>query len=128
MKFILFLLLLSTLLFADDDYNEKHHHYYNKDLTYLNLTNVQKKSIKALLKEYRKDLKVYREYKEDILEEKEDIFEKEEFDREKFIQINIKLANEASKIETKLLENIHKILSKEQRELFIKYIDEWEIE
>lgn len=128
MKYLFFLLVLFTFSFCDDDEHEKHHHYYNKDLTYLDLSYEQKKNIKKLLKDYREDLKDYREYKEDILDEKQELFEKDIFNSKKIAELNMKLANEASKIETILLENIHKILTKKQRELFIKYIEEWEIE
>lgn len=128
MKYILLILLISTLLFCDDHEHEKRDHYYHKDLSHLELTYDQKKSIKKFLRQYRKELKEYREFKEDILEEKEDIFEKENFKKEKFIEINLKLATEASKIEIRFLENIHKILSKKQRERFIEHMDEWEIE
>ena len=129
MRYLLIIVLLLTFVFGDnDEHEEREHHYYNKDLTYLNLSYIQKKEIKKILKEYRKKLKKYREYKEDILEKKEDVFEKERFDSEKFMDINLKLSKEASKIEIEFLENIHQILSRKQRELFIKYIDEWEIE
>jgi Spy/CpxP family protein refolding chaperone len=121
------LLVSSTLLFSDDDYEERRH-YYHKDLSHLDLTHDQKKSIKKLLRQYRYELKEYREFKEDMVDEKEDIFEKDTFDKESIIKINLKLATEASKIETRFLENIHKILSKNQRELFIEHMDEWEIE
>jgi hypothetical protein len=127
MKYILILLLVSTVVFCDDDYKQRHH-YYHKDLTHLDLTHDQKKSIKKLLRQYRYELKEYREFKEDMVDEKEDIFEKDTFDKESIIKINLKLAIEASKIETRFLENIHKILSENQRELFIEHMDEWEIE
>lgn len=128
MKYILCLVLLLGFLYADDHEHEKHHHYYNKDLTFLNLSSTQQKDIKKLLKEYRKNLKNYREYKEDILEQKEDIFKDDTFDQNKFIQLNLKLSQQSSKIQTQFLEQIHQILSKDQRKLFIKYLDEWEIE
>ncbi len=129
MRYIIVFLMIFTFLFCDDDDHDKeHHHYYSKDLTYLDLTHDQKKSIKKFLKHYRKELKEYREYKEDIIDEKQKLFEQNSFDKDKLTNLNIKLAKEASKIEAELLENIHKVLTKEQRVLFRKYIDEWDIE
>lgn len=129
MKYLLIVSLLFNTLFCDDDYErEEHHHYYSKDLTHLDLSDIQKKTIKRVLKQYRRGLKEYRDFKEDIFDEKEELFEKDIFKKQSFESLNLKLATKASNIEIKFLETIHKILSKEQRELFIKHLDEWEIE
>ncbi|MDM5270580.1 hypothetical protein PGH07_00115 [Sulfurovum sp. zt1-1] len=127
MKYLWIVLLLFTFLFADD-HKEEHHHYYSKDLTYLNLSHEQQRSIKKVLKEYRKELKMYRELKENTIGSKQKLFEQERFDQNALITLDIKLAQKAAQIEANFLTNIHTILTKEQRKLFIKHIDEWEIE
>lgn len=128
MKIILLISLLVFTLFADDDNEKSHHHYYSKDLTYLHLTKEQKKSLKNILKEYRHDVKKYRKYKKEVLELKQEMFSNDTFDTNTFKLLNEKVAIKASIIETALLEKIHTILTKEQREKFIDFIDEWEIE
>ena len=127
MKHLLFILLLFTFLFADK-HKEEHHHYYSRDLTYLDLDHEQQKHIKKILRMYRKELKAYRVLKKDTIKSKQKLFEQESFDQNLLIDLDIKLAQKAAKIEADLLTNIHNRLSKEQRELFIKHIDEWEIE
>ncbi|MGB3750508.1 MAG: hypothetical protein WA945_02995 [Arcobacteraceae bacterium] len=128
MRLILLFLLLTFSLSADDDYKKKYHHYYSKDLTYLNLTYEQKEEITDILKEYRHDIKKYKKYKKKKLEDKEDIFEEDILDIEELYKINQEISGKASQIEISFLEKIHQILSENQREKFIDYIDEWEIE
>jgi len=127
MKFLLFVLLLFTFLFADK-HKEEHHHYYSRDLTYLDLSQQQQKGIKKVLKEYRKELKQYRELKKDTIRSKQKLFEQDNFDQNALIDLDVRLVQRAAQIEAGLLSKIHQTLTKEQRELFIKHIDEWEIE
>ncbi|MGB5867135.1 MAG: hypothetical protein WBG69_04585 [Arcobacteraceae bacterium] len=127
MKILLLISLLFFAVFADD--NEKnHHHYYSKDLTFLDLTMQQKDILKDILKEYRHDVKKYKKFKKKILKKKQKLFENESLDLNKLEELNKQVALKASHIEIKLLEEIHTILSKEQRDKFIDFIDEWEIE
>ena len=127
MRLLLILSLLIYTLFADSD-EEKHHHYYHKDLTYLNLDDAQKKSLKHILKEYRKNIKHYRENKKEILKQKQIIFSQDDFDTTKLEKLNLEVAKLATQLEVKFLQQIHTLLSKEQRIKFIEYIDEWEVE
>ena len=127
MKLLLILSLLVYTLFADS-HEKKDHHYYHKDLTYLNLDHDQTKSLKHILKEYRKNIKKYREDKKDILKQKQTIFSQDDFDSTRIEQLNLEVSKIATDLEVKFLQEIHTILSKEQREKFIDYIDEWEVE
>ncbi|MDD3602522.1 MAG: hypothetical protein PHZ17_04310 [Sulfurovum sp.] len=127
MKYLWIILLLFTFSFADD-HKEEHHHYYSKDLSYLNLSHEQQKGIKKVLKEYRKKLKLYREFKKDTIRSKQKLFEQDNFNQKALIDLDIRLVERAAQIEAGLLSNIHQALTKEQRALFIKHIDEWEIE
>ena len=130
MKFLLILSLLfsSLLLGDDDDYGKKDHHHYTKDLRYLDLSSSQKQQIKHILKNYRQDIKRYRKDKEDIQEQKQEIFSKESLDETKLEELNYRLTKISSKIEIDMLKAIHEVLSQEQRERFIKHMDDWEIE
>ncbi len=128
MKYLLILLLFFTFAVADGDKKFEHGHFYSKDLTYLKLNGEQKEQIKKILKEYRKDIKNFRRYKEKLTQKKERLFLDENFDKQKLKSINAKICNFSSDIEIKLLNHIHKVLSKKQRERFVSYMDEWEIE
>ena len=127
MRLLLILFLLVYTLFADSD-EEKHHHYYHKDLTYLNLDDGQKKSLKHILKEYRKNIKDYRDDKKNILKQKQAIFSQDNFDASRLEELNSKIAQLATELEVEFLQQIHTLLSKEQRKKFMEYIDEWEVE
>ena len=127
MRLLLLVFLLVYTVFADSD-EEKHHHYYSKDLTYLNLNHDQKKSLKHILKKYRKNIKHYREKKEDIIEQKQEIFLEDDFNITKIERLNQKISKKSTDLEIEFLKQIHTLLSKEQRKKFIQYIDEWEIE
>ncbi len=128
MRYISILLILFTLSVADGDKKFEHGHFYSKDLTYLRLNSKQKEEIKRVLKEYRKDMRKFRRYKEKLTGEKEKLFLSKNFDKERLRAINRDINDFSSAIETKLLDNIHKILSKKQRRRFVSYMDEWEIE
>jgi Spy/CpxP family protein refolding chaperone len=130
MKFLLILtILFSSLLLGDDDeYEKKDHHHYTKDLRYLDLSSSQKQQIKHILKNYRHEIKRYRKDKEDIQEQKQEIFSKETLDETKLEELNYRLTKISSKIEIDMLKAIHEVLSQEQRERFIKHMDDWEIE
>jgi hypothetical protein len=128
MRLLLIISLLVCTLFADSDDDHKDHHYYSKDLTYLKLNYEQKRSLKDILKEYRHDIKRYKKYKKKIFEDKEELFEEDTLNIKELHKLNRKISNQASQIEIDFLEKIHRILSEDQREKFIKYIDEWEVE
>ncbi len=128
MRYLLILLMFFTLAVADGDKKLEQGHFYSKDLTYLKLNIEQKKQIKKILKEYRKDIKKFRSYKDRLTQKKEKLFLNDKFPKQKLKSINIDINNLSSDIEIKLLEKIHKILSKEQRRRFVSYMDEWEIE
>jgi len=127
MKLVIIFFLLISSLIADDD-EKGYHHYYSKDLTYLHLTYEQKKDLKDILKEYRHDIKKYKKYKKKIVKEKQELFEKDTLNTEELKRLNHKVTRKASAIEIEFLEKIHKVLSEKQREKFINFIDDWEIE
>ena len=127
MKLVLLFLLLISVLFADDD-EKKYHHYYSKDLSYLHLTYEQKKELKDIVKEYRHDIKKYKKYKKKRLKEKKELFEEDQLDIQELQRLNQRVSTKASAIEIDFLKKIHKILSEEQREEFVDFIDDWEIE
>jgi Spy/CpxP family protein refolding chaperone len=122
MKFFLSLVFVLGFVFADSQ------HHYNKDLTYLNLSSIQKKQIVKILKNYRKEMKKYSKEKESLVKLKEKFFMLDSFDKMKIIKKNNDVSSKATKIEVNFLKNIHDILSKKQRKKFAKYMEDWDAE
>jgi Spy/CpxP family protein refolding chaperone len=122
----LFFLFFSTFVFADYDGKDEHH--YKKDLSYLKLSDTQKKEMELILKEYRNDIKDFRKLKYKLIDQKEKLFLKDVLDEEKIKDINNKINEYATKIEIKFLRKTHNLLTQHQKEKFEKYIEEWEIE
>ncbi|WP_458700101.1 Spy/CpxP family protein refolding chaperone [Sulfurospirillum sp. 1307] len=122
----LFFIFFSTFVFADYDGRSEYH--YRKDLSYLKLSDTQKKEMELILKEYRNDIKDFRKLKYKLIDQKEKLFLKDILDEEKIKDINNKINEYATKIEIKFLRKTHKLLTQHQKEKFEKYIEEWEIE
>ncbi len=116
-KFILIILLTLNLL-AD--------HSIPKDLTNLNLNQIQYESIKKLLKSYKHQMKKFRQKKRDSLIKKQQEFLKDDLNLEFLNEIDLNLAKEFNQIKLELLIKIHSILNKNQREKFLFYIEEWD--
>jgi len=127
MRWIVIFLLIFSISFADEDDNEDRLHI-PKDLSFLHLYKEQKKELRKVLKEHRKKLKIVHEKEEKLEERLKKMFLKKDFDKNRFLEQNLELKKEIAKIEADFFEKIHSILDKKQREKFIDYIEEWEIE
>ncbi len=127
MKSILIAVLILSFSFADTDDYKKELHLPN-DLSFLKLNNDQKEKLKHILKEHRIKLKKLHEKEEEWEEELKKEFVKDKFDKEEFKRKNLAIKKRIVEIEAEFFEKIHSILNKEQREEFIEYIEEWEIE
>jgi len=127
MRALLFIFLL-TLFGHGDDGKDKHHHFYKKDLTFLSLDDTQKVAVKKILHEYRKELKDFKKEKIMLLKERQKIFLDDTFQSEKLEEKYSKIDKMRNDIEAKFLENMHAILNPIQREKFIHYLHEWEID
>ncbi len=125
---LLLIVLLSIFIFASEDDKKEERYHIPKDLSFLHLQKSQKKSIKKVLKEHRSALKKLHEIEEELEDALKDEFKKDRFNKEKFLEENIKLKAKIAKIEADFFAKIHKILTKEQRDKFIEHIEEWEVE
>ncbi|MCF6172287.1 MAG: hypothetical protein L3J44_00615 [Campylobacteraceae bacterium] len=122
MKVLLIFIMCVGFVFADSE------HHYNRDLTYLNLSNLQKSKIVKIIKNYRKDIKRYREKKEKIIKFSQKSFIKDNFDVITILKKNDTINLEAVKIETTFFKKMHDILSYKQRKKFAKYMEDWNLE
>lgn len=127
MRALLFIFLL-TLFGHGDDGKDKHHHFYKKDLTFLSLDDAQKVAVKKILHKYRKELKDFKKEKIVLLKERQKIFLDDTFQFEKLENKYSKIDKMRNDIEAKFLENMHAVLNPIQREKFIHYLHEWEID
>ncbi|MDN5049486.1 hypothetical protein [Aliarcobacter butzleri] len=121
----IFLLLISFVLILNAD---NKHKYSYKDLDYLDLNEDQVKVIKKALLDLKKDYKEFYEYKDEQEDILEDIIESDNFNEELYYKIVMDLKTKATKLEVKRIKKIHEVLNKKQREEFVDYLEEWEIE
>jgi len=132
MRILFIMLVLVSLLFSDG--NKDEYHKYSKhitlpyDMRYLNLTKLQQKKIRSLLLLSKKRFKKLHKNIEKMEHSLLGFFGQEHFDKQEFINQQLKLKKEPLQIEADLLEGIHHILTKEQRKKFVRNLKEWEID
>ncbi len=124
---LIIVLFLMTGLFADDygHHNERH---INKELSHLDLSKTQNIEVKVILKEFRSQLKEFKEFKENVEEKRKNLFIQDSFDAKELDKLNLSLDDKAHAIEKSFLTKMHTILTPRQRERFIHYFDDWEVE
>lgn len=125
---LIIFIFFNTVLADHDDENDLFEFHMPHDMEYINLSKEQKDKIFEILLINNRKLKILHEKKELVEDQMRKIFLEEKFDREKFISMLIELKKESVKIESELLQKIHKVLTPKQRKLFINHIEEWEIE
>jgi len=125
----LIFLVFSLVLIADDD-NEYYEHslHIPRDLSYLDLSDTQKDLIKNIIKNNNKKLLQIYEDEEDFEKDAKKMFLNENFDKQSYIKESTKLKNKIITLEADFFNNIHHILNKKQRELFLIHLEEWEID
>ncbi len=133
-------LIICFNLFADDDYHDerfekyknqyynssKHHLYKNFD--YLELNKEQRIKLKNILINYKKEYKKFYEYKNKKEQELAFLVKNENIDTNKYKKIAKEIESHAIDLELKNIQNIHKILNKEQKEKFSYFLKEWRVE
>ncbi len=126
MKFKLLSTLLFCSLFANFSWANGNHIY--KNLDYLNLKTKQKKEIKDILVSYKDDFKEYYEKKAQAQKELKELMRDDNFSKIKYEDIAEEVAEEAIELEAELLDDIHKVLTPNQRKKFSRRLLEWRIE
>lgn len=127
MRILLILLISMNLLLADhNDEKELKEFHIPYDMSYLKLNKQQHKQMRSILSKNRKQLKHLHEEKEVLEKRIKQDFNKESFDKSEFIQNSLKIKQKSIQIEADMLEGIHKLLTKKQRQDFANYLEEWE--
>ena len=124
MRWIMTLLMLFSFVFAKDHYE----FHMPRDLGYLNLNAGQKEQISKIVYENRKERTKLHEEKEKAEKQMKALFLQREFDEKKVTQMYTGLKERSIRLHVKMLKNIHDTLTPQQRELFLNYIEEWEVE
>jgi len=123
---VLLILLLALSLYADHDGRKEHH--LSKDLSYLELSDVQQERVKNIIKIYRHDLKLYRDFKEEREKQRESLFVEDLLNTQALLQLHEAIEEKSAEIENRFFTQMHAILTPEQRLKFAHNFDEWEVE
>jgi len=127
MKLLIILFLLMSPLLADDDEHEYKERRLPLDVSYLNLSDHQYKKLVKIVKKFKYERKEFHE-EEDTTKEISELFLSDTFDRDKFVRLTNRLKSLSVEIQADFFEKMHKLLNKNQKKRFIKYMKEWEVE
>lgn len=129
MRTVLILLLFFSFAFGKDKHqHEEHEFHMPRDLGYLHLGYEQQEKISQILSKNEKKLQELHEQKELTQMKIKRLFLEDNFDKEGYIKLLVELKGKSINIEADMFKNIHDLLNPKQRELFLYYIREWEIE
>ncbi len=126
-----FLCFLQTVAFADNDFRESREHhtqYMPRDLHDLKLTRTQHQSIEKALRENMKLLRKLRDKEHRFKKFLRKLFLSDDFDTRAYYERAQKLSREKIRIEAQLFKAIHRVLTPKQREMFVRQLEEWEID
>ncbi len=126
MRLLVLLMLLTFAGWAEhDDHHERH---FPLDISYLGLDDRQHEQIEAAVRRHRAAHKRFRHSERDTREALQTLFASDDFDRDAYLQLTLRLHTEAETMQAEFLEEVHRVLTPEQRRRFARYMEEWEIE
>lgn len=124
MRAVIIGLMLCSLMFG----KEHHKLHMFRDLEYLHLNTQQKEQILKIVLDNRKQRKNLHKQKEFVQKRMKQLFLERRFDDKKVSELFFDLKNRTIFLDVEMLKQIHDILTPQQRELFLYYIKEWEID
>lgn len=123
MKWIaIFMMLISLSAFADDD------HRFPMDLHDLGLTKQQHHTVEEAMKEYQYSNRRYHRQNEKSQEGLNALFLNSSFDSETYRAKSLEREKASIEIRVRLLEQLHPILSAEQKRRFVTHLEDWDSE
>jgi len=126
-SFIMFISLV-CLVWADSSKMEDDHHRFPMDLHDLQLTSQQYQAVKEVMREYQSSSRLYHRQNGKTRQELNSLFLNPTFDEKSFRAKSLEMQNTSIEIQTRLLKKLHAILTSQQKQKFIRHIQEWEIE
>lgn len=121
-----FIMLLSLLCFVWADSDD--HRRFPMDLHDLQLTSQQHQAVEEAMREYQSSSRRYHKQNGKTQQELNALFLSPTFDEKLFRVKSMEMQTASVAIQIQLLENLHKILTPQQKAKFIRHIQEWEIE
>lgn len=128
MKSWIIILALLCFAWADSSKGEEDHHRFPMDLDDLHLTHQQHKAVKGVIREYQSSSRLYHKQNARTQLELNALFLNPAFDEKAFRAKSIEMQTSSIEIQTQLLKKLHTILTPQQKQQFIRHIQEWEIE
>jgi Spy/CpxP family protein refolding chaperone len=128
MKLLTILLFTITLLFAEHDRDEYKEHHLPLDMSYLELSDHQYKSLKKIIKKFKHEYREFHEQEREIRKKISKLFLSEKFNRDEFIELTNQIKSRSVEIQADFFLKMHELLTPTQKKDFVKYMQEWEVE
>ncbi|MDD5211454.1 MAG: periplasmic heavy metal sensor [Sulfuricurvum sp.] len=128
MKSLIVILSLLCFVWADSPQMDDDHHRFPMDLDDLHLSAQQHKAAKEVMREYQSSSRLYHKQNAKIQQELNALFLNPAFDEKAYRVKSIERQTSSIEIQTQLLKKLHTILTPQQKQQFIRYIQEWDIE
>ena len=128
MKSFIVLLLLVCFGWADSTKMDDDHHRFPMDLDDLQLTPQQHQAVKETMREYQNSSRLYHKQNAKTQLELNTLFLNPTFDERSFRSKRLEMQATSVEIQTQLLTKLHTILTPQQKQKFIRHIQEWEVE
>ncbi len=129
MRILLTILLIFGTLHADhDEYEYERERHIPRDLGFLHLDREQEARLREVLSENSRRLEELYMQTERAEREFKRLFLQDRFDKDRFEKEFMRLKREMVRVEVEMLSQIHAVLTPRQREKFVEYMEEWELE
>ncbi|WP_345993604.1 periplasmic heavy metal sensor [Sulfurimonas sp. HSL-1716] len=129
MKAFLIFLLLFSFAFGEEKHKHGDHEFHMpRDMGYLHLDEGQRDKISKILSKNERDLEELHRRKELAEMKTKRLFLEKDFDIKAYKRLMVELKTESVHIQAEMFRQMHDILTPKQRELFLYYMKEWEVE
>ncbi|MDD5716862.1 MAG: periplasmic heavy metal sensor [Sulfuricurvum sp.] len=128
MKLLILILSLLCFVWADSSRMDDDPHRFPMDFDNLHLTTQQRQVLKEIMREYQGSSRLYHKQNAKTKLELNTLFLNPNFDENTFRAKSIEMQTSSIEIKTQLLKKLHAILTPQQKQQFIRHIQEWEIE
>lgn len=125
-----FIILMSLLCFvwADSSKIEDDHHPFPMDLHDLQLTPKQHQAVEEAMREYQNASRRFHQQNFQTQQELKELFSNPVFDETSFRAKSMQMQQISVEIQIRLFKRLHTILTPQQKQRFIRHMQEWEVE